>query len=100
VQKGISRELVDSLREQIKEKDQALANAKIAAESLESRMGQEQGEHRRHREEASRELAKVKEEANREQSKVKAAQEGLQRSHEAELRYDGESPDNDSEINS
>ena len=90
VQKGISRELVDSLREQIKEKDQALADAKVAAESLESRMGQEQGEHRRHIEEAGKELAKVKDEASREQSKVKAAQEGLQRSHEAELRYDGE----------
>ncbi len=87
VQKGISRELVDSLREQLKEKDQALEDAKVAAESLESKMGQEQGEHRRHKEEATRELAKVKEEASRELLKANAAQEGLQRSHEAELRY-------------
>lgn len=87
VQKGISRELVDSLREQLKEKDNALDEAKAAAESQESRLGQEQGEHRRFKEEANRELLKAQEEAKREVAVAKAAQEGLQRSHEAELRY-------------
>ncbi|KAJ3498523.1 hypothetical protein NLG97_g1052 [Lecanicillium saksenae] len=86
VQKGISRELVDSLREQIREKDKIIEEAKMAAESQASRLGQEQGEHRRFKEEASKELQKSQEEAKREVALAKAAQEGLQRSHEAEIR--------------
>ncbi|KAM0666380.1 hypothetical protein MY8738_009767 [Beauveria namnaoensis] len=86
VQKGISRELVDSLREQIREKDRAIAEAKLASESQASRLGQEQGEHRRFKEEANKELQKVREDAKRETAAAKAVQEGTQRSHEAEIR--------------
>ncbi|KAJ4153306.1 hypothetical protein LMH87_009798 [Akanthomyces muscarius] len=86
VQKGISRELVDSLREQIREKDKAIEEAKMAAESQASRLGQEQGEYRRFKEEANKELQKLREEAKREMTMAKAAQEGIQRSHEAEIR--------------
>ncbi|KAK8142994.1 hypothetical protein G3M48_007882 [Beauveria asiatica] len=86
VQKGISRELVDSLREQIREKDRAIAEAKMASESQASRLGQEQGEHRRFKEEANKELQKVQEDAKREIAAAKASQEGTQRSHEAEIR--------------
>lgn len=87
VQKGISRELVDSLREQIREKDKAIEEAKVAAESQASRLGQEQGEYRRFKEEANKELQKSREEAKREIAMAKAAQEGIQRSHEAEIRF-------------
>lgn len=87
VQKGISRALVDSLREQIREKETAIEEAKVAAESQESRLGQEQGEHRRFREEANKELAKAQEETKREIAGATAAQEGIRRSHEAELRF-------------
>lgn len=59
VQKGISRELVDSLRSQLKEKEQALENAKVSTVSLEARFNEEQIEHRRSREEAAKELAKA-----------------------------------------
>ncbi|OAA33911.1 Vesicle tethering protein p115-like protein [Beauveria brongniartii RCEF 3172] len=86
VQKGISRELVDSLREQIREKDRAIAEAKMASESQASRLGQEQGEYRRFKEEANKELQKVQEDAKRETAAAKAVQEGTQRSHEAEIR--------------
>ncbi|TQV91345.1 intracellular protein transport protein (UsoA) [Cordyceps javanica] len=86
VQKGISRDLVDSLREQIREKERVIEEAKIAAESQASYLGQEQGEHRRFREEAGKALQKAQEEAKREIEAAKAAHEGLQRSHEAEIR--------------
>ncbi|OAA58850.1 Vesicle tethering protein p115-like protein [Cordyceps fumosorosea ARSEF 2679] len=86
VQKGISRDLVDSLREQIQEKDRAIEEAKIASESQASRLGQEQGEYRRFKEEANKELQKAQEETKREKAMAKAAQEGLQRSHEAEIK--------------
>lgn len=87
VQKGISRELVDSLREQIREKEKALEEARVAAELQESRLGQEQGEYRRFKEEVGRELLKSQEEAKRDVAAAKVAHEGLQRTHEAELRF-------------
>ncbi|ATY67078.1 intracellular transport [Cordyceps militaris] len=86
VQKGISRELVDSLREQIHEKDKAIEEAKIASESQSSRLAQEQGEHRRFKEEANKELQKAQEEARREIAAAMAAREGLRKAHEAEIR--------------
>lgn len=76
IQKGISRELVDSLRGQVEEKDRALQDAKAAMATLERQISQEQAEHRR-----------SKEEAVVETSKAKLAIESTQRSHEAELRY-------------
>lgn len=76
VQKGISRELVDSLRNQMEEKNRSLEEAKTAIASLERRIHQEQTEHRR-----------SKEEAIDEASKMGMASEGLRRVHEAELRF-------------
>jgi hypothetical protein len=71
VQKGISRELVDSLRSKVAEQDEQL-------QSLQTRIDQEQVEHRRIRDELTSEI-----------TKLKTAHEGLQRAHEAELRYVG-----------
>ncbi|KAK1761140.1 intracellular protein transport protein USO1 [Echria macrotheca] len=59
VQKGISRELVDSLREQVKQKDAALADAEASKSSLASQLGQEQADHRRTRDQGTAEIARA-----------------------------------------
>ncbi|CAM1509246.1 Fc.00g029850.m01.CDS01 [Cosmosporella sp. VM-42] len=75
IQKGISRELVDSLRNQVQEKDHALQEAQVALASLERQIGQEQADHRRTRDTAVVEM-----------SRVKSVNEGLQKHHDDELR--------------
>lgn len=75
IQKGVSRELVDSLRDEVKEKDKALEESKVAMASLEQRLGQEQADHRRSKESVAQESSKAQE-----------ANAAKQREHEAELR--------------
>ena len=75
VQKGVSRELVDSLRDEVKEKEKALEESKVALSNLEQKLGQEQADHRRAKESVAKETSKVQE--------VNAAK---QKEHEAELR--------------
>lgn len=75
VQKGISRELVDSLRGQLEEKERALQEAGEAKAALETKLGQEQADHRRSRDNAAAEV-----------NKAQSATENLQRAHEAEVR--------------
>lgn len=75
VQKGISREMVDSLRAQVEEKERSLQAAQVSMASLERQLGQEQADHRRTRESGVIELARVK-----------SAGEGAQRRHEDEIR--------------
>lgn len=76
VQKGVSRELVDSLRSQVGEKEQALENSRVALASLEKQLGQEQADHRRSKESMAMEM-----------SKLVDAGEAREKEHEAELRY-------------
>lgn len=76
VQKGISRDLVDSLRHQIEEKDSALETSKVQQTTLQRQLEQEKAEHRRAKEEIAGQL-----------SKAKGASESQQRVHEAELRF-------------
>ena len=76
VEKGISRDLVDSLRSQVEEKDRALQEAKDAAVSLGRQLGQEQANSRR-----------LQESADLEEAKAKEANNERERKHEAELRY-------------
>lgn len=76
VQKGISREMVDSLRSQLEEKGKALQKAEEDLLSYGRQLGQEQADHRREKETAAIELAKIK--------NVNVA---LQKHHEEELRY-------------
>lgn len=57
VQKGVSRELVDSLREQLKETEDRFEKAKTDAVTLEAKLGEEQAEHRRAKEEAAKAIA-------------------------------------------
>ncbi|KAI0006412.1 arginine methyltransferase [Xylariaceae sp. FL0662B] len=75
VQKGISRELVDSLRAQVDEKDRALQEAFVDVASLNGKLGQEQAEHRRSKEAADAELARIK-----------TVNEAIQRHHEDEIK--------------
>lgn len=74
VQKGISRELVDSLREQLKAKDQTIEELKTAQERLEARVLQEQADHRQSQQNAAKELAEAR-----------SGQDGLEKSHQDEL---------------
>jgi hypothetical protein len=76
VQKGISREMVDSLRSQLEEKDKALQKAEEDLLSNGRQLGQEQADHRRAKETAAIELSKIK--------NVNAA---LQKRHDEEIRY-------------
>lgn len=75
VQKGISRELVDTLRSQVEEKERALQDALAELSSLNRQLGQEQADYRR-----------TKESAELEASRVKSVNEGLQRHHEEEIK--------------
>ncbi|WXC66749.1 hypothetical protein SNK03_012529 [Fusarium graminearum] len=75
VQKGVSRELVDSLRSQVEEKQNAVNKIQEALAALQGQLGQEQADHRRSQETAFTEM-----------QRLKAANEGLQKSHSDELR--------------
>ncbi|KAK1674274.1 p115 like vesicle tethering protein [Colletotrichum godetiae] len=75
VQTGVSRELVDSLRSQLAEKQQALQEAQVSLETVSRQFGQEQADHRRTRETTAMELARINQ-----------VNEGMQRQHDAELR--------------
>lgn len=77
VQKGISREMVDSLRSQLEEKEKALQKAQDEILSLGGQLGQEQADHRRDKETSIVELNRIK--------NVNAA---LQRNHEDDLKYE------------
>ncbi|KAI9815637.1 MAG: hypothetical protein M1832_005268 [Thelocarpon impressellum] len=75
IQRGISRELVDSLRTQLDDRNQALQKAEQDILTLERKLGQEQAEHRRTKEMGMVEL-----------NRIKSVNEGLQRHHEMEFR--------------
>ncbi|KAJ3950731.1 Vesicle-mediated ER to Golgi transport protein, partial [Colletotrichum fioriniae] len=79
VQTGVSRELVDSLRSQLAEKQQALQEAQVSLETVSRQLGQEQADHRRTRETTALELARINQ-----------VNEGMQRQHDAELRLQEE----------
>ena len=74
VQKGISRELVDSLKAQLDDKVQSLQKAESEMLTLERKLGQEQAEVRKARDSASVEL-----------SRIRNINESLQRNHEDEM---------------
>lgn len=75
VQKGISRELVDSLRTQLDEKEKALQECQASVAHVEQQLGQERADLRRTQETTSLEL-----------SRVKAVNDSLQQNHEQELK--------------
>jgi len=77
IQKGISRELVDSLRGQLDEKQSALQDIEATLASARAQLEQEQADHRRTRDSN---LVEV--------SRIKSVNEALQRQQEDESKYD------------
>ncbi|KAF5870366.1 putative intracellular protein transport protein [Botrytis fragariae] len=75
VQKGISREMVDTLRSELDEKTKALLEAEEELVTLGGQLGQEQADHRR-----------TKETALVEHSRIKNVNEALQRHHEEDIK--------------
>jgi len=75
VQKGISRELVDSLQSQLEGKTSALQAADSKAISLQRQLDQEQADHRRSKESASMEL-----------TRIRTINDNLQKHHDAETQ--------------
>ena len=60
VQKGISRELVDSIKAQLEDRVQALQKSESEVLTLERRLNQEQADHRKAKETASAELIRIR----------------------------------------
>ena len=75
VQKGISREMVDSLRSQLEEKEKAFQKVEEELLSKDRQLAQEQADHRRAKETAALEF-----------SRIKTVNEGLQRHHDEEMK--------------
>ena len=73
IQKGISRELVDSLKSQVEAGNQMVQNLESDILNLERKLGQEQADHR-----------KVKESTDVEIGRIKSINDALQRNHEEE----------------
>lgn len=76
VQKGISREMVDSLRASVEEKDGALQKAQSDIVSLERQLEQVNADHR-----------KATETASQDSARLKRVNEELQRQHDDVMRY-------------
>ncbi|TVY85418.1 Intracellular protein transport protein USO1 [Lachnellula suecica] len=74
VQKGISREMVDSLRSQLDEKTKTLQKTEEELLSVGRQLGQEQADHRRAKETSSVEFARIRH-----------VNEALQKHHEEDL---------------
>ncbi|KAI1382755.1 p115 like vesicle tethering protein [Hypoxylon trugodes] len=75
IQKGISREMVDSLRAQLDEKERALQATLTDMSSLEGKLGQEQADHRRTKESSTADLARIKN-----------VNEAIQKHHDEEIK--------------
>ena len=75
VQKGISRELVDSLKAQLDDKTSALQKVESEKLTLEAKLNQEHSEVRKARDQAAVELARIK-----------SINESLQRNHEEDMQ--------------
>lgn len=75
IQKGVSRELVDSLKAQAEDRLQTIQKLESEVVNLERRLGQEQADHRKAKESAVIELARIKN-----------INDALQRNHEDELQ--------------
>ncbi|OTB14897.1 hypothetical protein K445DRAFT_318806 [Daldinia sp. EC12] len=75
IQKGISREMVDSLRAQVDEKERALQAALADVASLNGKLGQEQADHRRTKETSTADLARIR-----------SVNEAIQQNHAEEIK--------------
>jgi hypothetical protein len=75
IQKGISREMVDSLREKLAETEKLLEKAETDLGSLDRRLAQEQADHK-----------KAQEAANLDLARIKNVNKGLQNHHEEDMK--------------
>ena len=75
IQKGVSRELVDSLKSQVDAAEQTIQKLESDKLTLERKLGQEQADHR-----------KAKDSATVELSRIKNINEALQRNHEEDMQ--------------
>ncbi|CAF9936591.1 MAG: hypothetical protein ALECFALPRED_006895 [Alectoria fallacina] len=75
IQKGVSRELVDSLKSQVDAAEQTIQKLESEKLTLERKLGQEQADHR-----------KAKDSATVELSRIKNINEALQRNHEEDMQ--------------
>lgn len=75
VQKGISRELVDSLKAQVDDANQKIQKLEAEMVTGERKLGQEQADHRKAKESSAIEL-----------NRIKSINEALQRNHEDDLQ--------------
>ena len=75
VQKGISRELVDSLKAQVDDANQKIQKLEAELVTGERKLGQEQADHRKAKESSAIEL-----------NRIKSINEALQRNHEDDLQ--------------
>ena len=75
VHKGISRELVDSLKVQLEARAQVIQELESETVTLDRKLSQEQADHRKAKESASLEL-----------SRIKSINDGLQKNHEDDLQ--------------
>lgn len=97
IQRGVSRDLVDSLRAQVEDRMQALQKAESEILNLAQKLGQEQADHRKTKEFAALELCRIKSvngalQRNHEEEVLKANEENrhtqleMQRAHEKSLQ--------------
>ncbi|KAL8999431.1 MAG: hypothetical protein Q9169_001745 [Polycauliona sp. 2 TL-2023] len=75
IQKGISRELVDSLKAQVDDRSQSIQKLESDVLTLERKLGQEQSDHRKAQDSAATEL-----------NRIRNVNEALQRHHEEDLQ--------------
>ncbi|KAK3946220.1 p115 like vesicle tethering protein [Diplogelasinospora grovesii] len=78
VQKGISRELVDSLRAQVEEKERALQESHVEKASLTQRLGQEQADHRRTKDTLSADIQRAAQTAEALRAQLATRERALQ----------------------
>ncbi|KAL8957917.1 MAG: hypothetical protein Q9193_004924 [Seirophora villosa] len=75
IQKGISRELVDSLKAQVDDRSQTVQKLESEMATLERKLGQEQADHRKAKDSAAIEL-----------NRIRNINDALQRNHEDDLQ--------------
>ncbi|CAO1600671.1 Vesicle-mediated ER to Golgi transport protein [Xanthoria calcicola] len=97
IQKGISRELVDSLKAQVDDRSQSIQRLQSDVLTLERKLGQEQADHRKAQDSAATELDRIRnvnealqrhheEDLQKTQSESRNMQQELKRRHEMEIR--------------
>ncbi len=85
IQKGISRELVDSLRAQVAEKERVVQDLEVEKTSLARQLGQEQADHRRTKESSSLDAGRTNETVNLLKSQLDAKSKLIQDAEAAKV---------------